>query len=396
MANDVPVLVALLVGLAGAPQMTPGPQRPATPSGSPGAPTTTGAPTPGVPAPGTPARQGAPTAPEAPGQGRAATAPASAGVIIQRILVKVNGEIFTQKELEQEQIDKLQQDGKTSPTPADLQSITPDILVGKIDEMLIVQRGRELGFHLSDEQFASSVQKIKTDNKLDDAAFKVALGQEGLTLDALRERLERSYIVQTVQQKEILAHMNLTEEEARQYYEKHPDEFVKPAAVTMREILIAVPTDTKNASQPFSPNLDATAKAKIADLRDRAAKGEDFVKLVAEASDAPTKAAAGLIGPIDMTDLSTGIRDAIDKMNIGDVTPSFRTSRGYQIFRLESRTKAERLPFDQVRDEVAQRVGETRLDVEMKKYLGQLRSQALIEWKSEDLHQMYDKRLAEK
>src|SRR5437867_4440097 len=107
---------------------------------------------------------------------------AQESVIIQRIIVKVNGEAMTQKELEQRQIDLLQQQGKTKPTTEDLEKITPDILVNSIDEMLIVQRGRELGFHMSDEQFTQFVNRIKSENKLDDAGLKAVLAQQGMTL----------------------------------------------------------------------------------------------------------------------------------------------------------------------------------------------------------------------
>src|SRR5262245_37124268 len=73
------------------------------------------------------------------------------GVIIQRILVKVNGDILTQKELEQRQVLALRDQGKGDLTGdalyKALEDITPEILVSSIDELLIVQRGRELGYH---------------------------------------------------------------------------------------------------------------------------------------------------------------------------------------------------------------------------------------------------------
>lgn len=324
------------------------------------------------------------------------------GVIIQRILVKVNGDILTQKELEQRQSQSLREQGKGDLTGdalyKALEDITPDILVSSIDELLIVQRGKELGFHLSDEQFASSLERIKKENNLDEAGFKLALQQEGMSLDDLRQTLDKQYIVQTVQQREILGRMQLTEEEARQYYDKHPDEFMKPATVMLREMLIVVPASPAAGSQSqlFAQTADETAKQKIMALHERAVAGEDFEKLVAEASQAASKSKGGLIGPVNLAEMSTGIRDAIEKMKPGDVTAPIRTTAGYQILKLETRSAAERLPFDGVRDEIAQKVGEARLDVEMSKYLRQLRTQALIEWKRDDLRQMYEKKLAEK
>jgi peptidyl-prolyl cis-trans isomerase SurA len=146
----------------------------------------------------------------------------------------------------------------------------------------------------------------------------------------------------------------------------------------------------------FSPSLDDAAKEKINALRDRAAKGEDFEKLVAANSDSPTKSAGGLIGPINVTEMATGIRDAIEKMQPGEITQPFRTTRGYQIYKLETRTEAIPQPFEAVKDAIAQKVGETRLDAETQKYLGNLRQQAILEWKRRDLQEMYEKRLAER
>lgn len=336
-----------------------------------------------------------------------ASVPAQVGqtpgsTIIQRVLVKVNGEVFTQKELEEQQIERLQEQGKANLQGAALSQavadLMPDLLVKAIDDLLLLQRGRELNFQLTDEQFQDRVAQIKKDNNLNDEQLKAALAQEGLTLEALRTRLNRMYTILTVQQREVLGRMTITEEELRQYYEKHPNEFVKPATVMLRELLVAVPAQETRPGQPqlFSQSADERAREKIEALRERAIRGEDFEKLIAEASESPTKANGGLIGPIVITEMTTGIRDAIEKMQPGEITPPFRTARGYQLFKLESRTAEAPQPFDQVRDALAQKIGESRLDAETDKYLRTLREQAIVEWKRPDLQQMYEKRLAER
>src|SRR5438445_13456611 len=82
--------------------------------------------------------------------------------IIEQILVKVNGEIFTKSDLEQRQVAALRQKGQQIDLKSDpnnvqlrkaLDDITPQIMVDAIDEMVIVQRGKELGYTLSEEQF---------------------------------------------------------------------------------------------------------------------------------------------------------------------------------------------------------------------------------------------------
>ncbi len=335
------------------------------------------------------------------GAGRGLLAQGSS-LIIQRVLVKVNGEAYTQKDLEEKQIEALQQAGKGNLQGEALnQALTemmPDLLVSAVDEILLLQRGKEAGYHLSDDQFKDTVERIKQENKLTDETFKEALAQEGLTLEGLRKRLDRSFIVQQVQQHEVLAHMSLTEQEMRQYYEQHPQEFATPATVTLRELLVAVPVpESKPGQQPVvPPSVDEAARQKALALRQRALSGEDFQKLVAEASDAPSKSNGGLIGPINESELASGVRDALDALQPAGITEPIRATRGYTLFELVERTPSAPQPFEKVHDDIAQKVGEARLDVETAKYLQTLRAQAYLEWKRPDLRQMYEKGLAER
>src|SRR5437762_5102508 len=96
--------------------------------------------------------------------------------IIEQILVKVNGEIFTKTDLEQRQVAALRQKGQQIDLKSDpanqqlrkaLDEITPQIMVEAVDEMLIVQRGKELGYKLSDEQFKGVLDSIKKEYKIE-------------------------------------------------------------------------------------------------------------------------------------------------------------------------------------------------------------------------------------
>ncbi len=337
--------------------------------------------------------------------GTAAGVGAQQGTIIQRILVKVNGEPFTQKELETRQIELLQRSQRDKLQGAELTAaltqMMPDLLVKAVDDLLLLQRGKDMNYHMTNEQFDAVVDGIKKDNGMTDAEFKAALESEGLSLDVLRKRIEPEFIIREVQRNEVLGAMRLTEQELHQYYDAHPDEFMKPPTVTVRELLVAAPTAPATpgrSGQPtFAPPSNDQAQAeKAASLRQRAVGGEDFQKLVTEASDSASKATGGLIGPIDVTELAPTIAEAIAPLQPGDITQPIRTPRGYQLVKLESRTTQQKQPFDEVRDQIEQKVGESRLDAETAKYLKIIRTQALLDWKRDDLRLMYEKRLAER
>ena len=178
-----------------------------------------------------------------------AAAAAPRGEILEQILVKVNGDIFTKSDLEQRQIAALRQKGQAIDLKSDpnnvqlrkaLDEVTPQIMVEAVDEMVIVQRGKELGYTLSDAQFRSVVDNIRKENKIEsDEQFQAALKAENMTLADLRRNLERQMIYQRVQQNEVLAKIGVTDDEARKYYESHMKDFTTPPTVTLREILAA-------------------------------------------------------------------------------------------------------------------------------------------------------------
>jgi peptidyl-prolyl cis-trans isomerase SurA len=348
-----------------------------------------------------------PASPVQPAPGPASQAPPVYGhsAIIQRVLVKVNGEAFTQTDLEQKQTEALvaknqQADVKAAETDVviqrELQQITPGIIVQAVDDMLLVQRARELGYKMSDDQYQKFIENLKADNHLqDDAAFNKALAEQGLTKEQLKKNLEEGYLRQAVQQSEIMSHAQMTDQEARQYYATHQAEFMMPAKVVLREILVAVPTESASGQTSFNAGLDEAARAKANAIHDRLAKGEDFATVAAEVSDSPSKATGGVIGEVNVNDMSDALRPLVDVLKPGDITPPIRTQRGYQILKLDSRSAEQPKPFDDVREAIGQKIYEQRVDGETQKYLDKVRAQALIEWKDETLKEMYDKQLSD-
>lgn len=330
---------------------------------------------------------------------------ASTGEIIEQVLVKVNGDIITKTELERRQIEEIrrrmgsQVDAKALQNDAELKKvlleITPEILVDAIDELIVIQLGRDKGYRLSDEQFNSWLENLRKEQNLtDDQKFQAALKQEGMTLQDLRRKVERSFLVSRVKQDEVGSKLTITEEEARQYYLQHRDEFVEPATVTLREITIEAPSTTQGGEAGVKVGAMDEAEKEAQSVRARVMAGEDFGKVASEVSDAPSKANGGLIGPFALSDVSDALRKILEGMKPGDVTEPIRTARGFQILKLETKKESAVQPFESVRDVVADRVYAARQQSEMKKFLARVRGQALIEWKNEDLKKLYEQRIA--
>ena len=325
--------------------------------------------------------------------------------IIEQVLVKVNGDIITKTELETRQIEALrrrmgnQVNAEAMKNDAELRKalleVTPELLVDAIDELIVIQLGREKGYRLQDDQFKAWLENMrKTNNLQDEQKFQAALRQEGMTIDDLRKNVERQFLVSRVQQDEVGSKLSITEEEARQYYLAHKDEFVEPASVTFREIMIEIPTTTQGGEAGVNVAADEQAKKEAEAARARIAAGEDFGKVAAEVSDSSSKANGGLIGPFALADVSDTLRKMLEPMKPGDVTQPMRTANGYQILKLETMKVAAAQSFESVRDLVADKVYDARQQSEMRKFLARIRSQALIEWKNQDLKKLYEQQIA--
>src|SRR5688572_20045290 len=130
--------------------------------------------------------------------------------ILEQVLVKVNGDIVTKTEFEQRQVEALRsrpEFANSNPSNLEMQraiekavgEMTPDLILDAVEELLLVQRARELNYTLSDEQYKGIVEEIRKSNNLtDEAQFQAALKQEGITEAELRRNLERSMMVSQV------------------------------------------------------------------------------------------------------------------------------------------------------------------------------------------------------
>jgi len=320
--------------------------------------------------------------------------------ILEQVLVKVNGDIVTKGDFERLQVEFLRQrpdlQNVTSDSPELQKAVaasTPQLILNAVDELLLVQRGRELGYTMTDEQFKSVLDNIKKDNNIDDEAkFQEALKQEGMTLADLRRQLEKNMLETRVQQNEVLAKISVTEDEAHAYYDAHKQEFTTPSSIMLREILITVPTSDRgiNVAQ------DEAAKAKAEDIRHRLLGGEPFARLAGEVSDASSKANGGLIGPINIDELAPALQKVLESIKPGETSEVIRTQPGYQILFLESRSETKVKTFDEARSDIGDKIAEQKRRGETQKYLEKLRSAATITWRNDELKKAYEQALAER
>ncbi len=119
---------------------------------------------------------------------------------------KVNGDIVTLSEFEARQLAAVQAGRVRPERDRDLSSArtTRRILQEAIDDLLILQRGEELGIRLRAEYVDEVIEGIKKENNIaDDAELQRQLRREGMSLDDLKRNIERSIVRRQVVSREL-------------------------------------------------------------------------------------------------------------------------------------------------------------------------------------------------
>lgn len=325
---------------------------------------------------------------------------ATGAQIIEQVLVNVNGDIITLSEFEDRQVAMLRERpelARVSPNSAQftkaIQEMAPQVILSAVDELLWMQRAHEHGWQLTDDRVTEIINGIRKQNNLEDeGAFRKALAAEGLTEERLRQQVGRTALIQEAQRVDVYEKINITDEEVRAFYDANKQQFTKQAEITIREILIAVPTSEKGINVAQSDQAKEQAEA----ARKRLLAGEPFPTVAAEVSASSTKATGGVIGPLKLDDLDSALQKLFGGMAVGDITEVTLTTRGYQIFKLDARTQPAVPAIEDVRNEISRRLGEQKSQGELIKYLEKLRSQAKITWRHDELHKAYDRAVTQR
>lgn len=145
-----------------------------------------------------------------------------------------------------------------------------------------------------------------------------------------------------------------TEEDIRQYYKAHPEEFKTPEMVRARHILLKIPKTSSSAETIIER---AKMKDKIESLLARLKAGEDFAKLAAENSDdAASKPKGGDLGFFPKGKMAAQFEAKAFSMKIGEMSDVVETNYGFHIIRVEGRKEAGAEPLEAIKDKAKEKV----------------------------------------
>jgi parvulin-like peptidyl-prolyl isomerase len=289
------------------------------------------------------------------------------------IVARVNGKPVKREELiqgGQVMLLQLAQRGqKVVPTPAFYRRVLDDLVAFT----LIQQDAKAQGVTASPQEVQQQIDARKRAFPSEDA-YKKALAKAGMTEAILREEAANQIVVQRFLETKVASQVTVSDQAARQFYDKNQSSMSAPERLHLRQIVIGVAQNAPAADK-------AKAKAKAEEVYKKIQAGEDFAKLVPQYSDDPgTKNRGGDIGWIvagQTVPQFEAAAFALKKPN--EITPPTETRAGYHVIQLLERQAAGVIPFEQVKDRLMAMMKQQQVQKLLQTRAEELRAKAKVE-----------------
>lgn len=220
------------------------------------------------------------------------------------------------------------------PAEGEKQDPPDDAVLMKTSTGLELTAGRVRGLARKSGQPVEEIWRASSEDALliDEARRRIPLeGQLALDVQVFADALVRN----EVERASVLKGLKMDGEAAKAYYESHPEEFMKPASYRMRQIATAT-------------------REEAGKVREALLAGGDFAALAKERSiDTSSSANGGDLGWAEAP--PEGVPEAIAALEPGGVTEVLETPMGFAVVQLMEVRPATLRPFEQVRQEAAQR-----------------------------------------
>jgi peptidyl-prolyl cis-trans isomerase SurA len=221
------------------------------------------------------------------------------------------------------------------------------ILNSLIEDRLTLEKIRQLGVIVTPKQVDAAIESIKKNNGLTQEDLIAGLQKRGVTYDSYREKikvqLERMELINF----EVKSKIIIREEDIKEYYDKHKDEFMSKGKVHLAIIVL----NQEGLSNQGGP---ASLSSQAEDILARLKGGEDFGELARKFSKGPGAEDGGDVGFFKTYQLDPKLREIIKQMSPGDISEPIVGPSGIQIVKLIDNQEERLKPIEEVRDAIYQ------------------------------------------
>lgn len=290
--------------------------------------------------------------------------------IVERIVARVNSEIVTERQFEQEK-QKLRTQLAEQYSGSDLeqqyQEQSKNLLRDLIDQDLMVQKAKDLDIKVESDVVKRLDEFRKDGHFATQEELQAEVEKQGMVWEDFEDGIRRQILMQEVIGREVGSRVVVTRQDCRKYYEAHKGEFVFPEGVHLAQILIS--NENRKPDEAQQRAKEALAEVKT---------GAKWSELVRKYSDQPKAAEDGDIGFFKAGTLSPALDAAIAKLDEGQTTDVIETKFGYVILKVLEKRKEGMAKFEDVEQRINSFLYNQQMQPALREFLRTLRKESFI------------------
>ncbi len=309
-------------------------------------------------------------------------APTFAGAaprMLDRVAATVNDEMILYSEVFERaapEIAALESEGQA--TPERRKAALKHGLEELIADRLLVAEERSSGIEVGEQEVEMAVEDVRRQNGMDAATFERALASKGQSMAAYREKIRKDLAAMKLIGMKVRSKIKISDEDLKGEYVRQSKLDEAEVEVHARHIVIQVPKDASKEVEQ-----EAFERAKALSLRARG--GEDFGDLARKHSEGPSKADGGDVGFFKRGEMVAAFDTVAFGLEPGGVSEPVRSPFGWHVIQVLERRAGKVRPFDEVKDELRDRLWRDQMQRHTEQYVSDLRKQATVEIRVPDL-----------
>lgn len=254
--------------------------------------------------------------------------------LIDQVVAVVNEEVITQQDINealQNTIHQLQQQDTQLPRQDVLEK---QLLEHLITKRIQLQRAKEVGLTVSDDDLEQTLRRIAKDNQLSMDEFRQVLAREGTNINAFREEIREEILMTRLRDQAINERVNVTESEIDNFLEDQANSPVANEEYRIAHILL-------HTSEQMDEAQIAARHERAEAAHEKLLQGASFAQITAEYSDAPDAMQGGELGWRSLGQMGSPFAELLSQMQPGDITPVVQSPIGFHILQLQERRQQE-------------------------------------------------------
>src|SRR5690554_1099019 len=255
-------------------------------------------------------------------------------VELDRVVAIVDNDVIMASQVE-ERVNsvraQLSQGGSRELPPTE--EIRKQVMDRLILESIQLQMGERAGIQIDDASLNQTMQQLAERNGVTLEQFRAALERDGISYRQAREQVRREMIINRVRQRRVAERIQVSDQEVRNFLNSEMGRYQTSADYRLAMIVLPV---SETAS-----NEQARRQAEMAEqIHRELQEGADFTRLAVSRS-------GGELGWRKAAQLPPEFANAVDRLEIGGITPPLRSPVGFHILKLLDKRGGDNLLVDE-------------------------------------------------